>query len=698
MAKQARKDGALEVRARIEADEGGGLPSGEVVAYVFSGGGKLLDAQPLKDGVAKLRVPLGDEPAPGRVLIGPRVPDDVPALDELLRRGAIERHIRLEPKLPPLDVVVFPPDWLCWFLSRCTVNGTLLKRVDRDGVTVDLPVCDADVEIYEVDPLPILIPRLPDDILDRLRDVIVRQPIPIPFPEPDPGPLFPPVGPAPGPGPDPSPIMRAAHAGHVEPARAAQPAPQGLLEAISLAGSRDELRRLLLAHPLVVRPLICRFFPQLVTKNLLGTAHTDECGHFRLTFFRGCRNPDQPDLWFKATQQWFFGRMTIYAPTPIACHTWWNYSCGSEVTLYTTNPLALTCPPCGPVIAPDDFVMVWGIGRQSAHAIHGASADLPNTPAQRGLTSDGRPFGGLLRLRLDFDSSLRGTLGIRYYRVSWRAAGGTFQPLLDECHRHYKVGTPTGPTFVGYPLGPNVVGGAAGLFEIPPALPPAGEWTVADPVEDTSNAKFPSHLLVPRVPAASPTDNAGLHELKIELFDAAGAAVDAAALGVAWVVPDVDDLSTPGTFHGEAPAAGAVQAGAFVLPLHVDNNRCEASVGTPTLNGSAASDNCGVMRYAAAGGTVAMPYHAAHRNGFATRSFAVARGAGAPLVPPSVSGLPVTGGDFAPTATVAALRETCQIAAFSESLYVAASATDGWSRQSGLDASDVRAFTLAPQP
>jgi hypothetical protein len=62
-----------------------------------------------------------------------------------------------------------------------------------------------------------------------------------------------------------------------------------------------------------------------------------------------------------------------------------------------------------------------------------------------------------------------------------------------------------------------------------------------------------------------------------------------------------------------------------------------------------------------------------------------------------VSGQPVTGGDFAPTATVDHLRGGCEIAAFSENVYVSASATDGWGPQSGLDASAVRAFTLAPE-
>jgi hypothetical protein len=302
----------------------------------------------------------------------------------------------------------------------------------------------------------------------------------------------------------------------------------------------------------------------------------------------------------------------------------------------------------------------------------------------------------MLRLRMDFDSSLRNTLGIRYYRVSWRAAGGTFQPLLGECHRHYKVESASGLTIAGYALGPHVVGTTAGLFEIPPALPPEGDWTVADPVEDTTSAKFPSHLLVPGVPPASVTDNAGVHELMVELFDAAGAAVDAAALGVTWVVPDVDDLGTPGTFHGEAPAAGAIQGGAFVLPLHVDNNACEARVDPAELNSTPASPNCGVLRYGTAGGTVTMPYRAAHRNGFATHSFTLVRGAGPGSIPPSASGQPVTGGEFERSATADALRGTCSIAAFSETVYVSATATDGWGRQSGLDASATGAFTLAP--
>ena len=39
-------------------------------------------------------------------------------------------------------------------------------------MTLHLPVCQAAVDIYEVDPWPIIMPTLPDLDLDRLRDII----------------------------------------------------------------------------------------------------------------------------------------------------------------------------------------------------------------------------------------------------------------------------------------------------------------------------------------------------------------------------------------------------------------------------------------------------------------------------------------------------------------------------------------------
>ena len=124
-----------------------------------------------------------------------------------------------------------------------------------------------------------------------------------------------------------------------------------------------------------MRPLLCFFYPRFVTMQKVGETYTDDCGHFRTLFFKGCHNADTPDLYFKAHQRIFgFFEVTIYAPTPIACHTWWDYVCGTEVTLHTTSPFAVTCSPCPPVIGPENWVLFTAIGNHSVHGIFGGGA------------------------------------------------------------------------------------------------------------------------------------------------------------------------------------------------------------------------------------------------------------------------------------------------------------------------------------
>lgn len=92
-------------------------------------------------------------------------------------------------------------------------------------------------------------------------------------------------------------------------------------------------------------------------------------------------NPDTPDLYFKAYRAIGFFKIPIYAPTPVGCHTRWNYRCGTEVVLYTTSPWARTCAPCPPVEAPDNWVLVMAIGNLSLANIRGAS--LASTTMRR---------------------------------------------------------------------------------------------------------------------------------------------------------------------------------------------------------------------------------------------------------------------------------------------------------------------------
>jgi len=130
------------------------------------------------------------------------------------------------------------------------------------------------------------------------------------------------------------------------------------------------------------------------------------------------------------------------------------------------------------------------------------------------------------------------------------------------------------------------------------------------------------------------------------------------------------------------------------MRLHIDNNPVTAQIHPALLNGSVVADaNCGLIRYTnnPAADTVEIAYTASHPHGFADYTFDFRRGT--TPKPPSASGQAT--GTFSTTLTVAALLETCTIAAFAEDLTVRGRATDGWSRL-GYDAHDLAAFVLAP--
>jgi hypothetical protein len=132
--------------------------------------------------------------------------------------------------------------------------------------------------------------------------------------------------------------------------------------------------------------------------------------------------------------------------------------------------------------------------------------------------------------------------------------------------------------------------------------------------------------------------------------------------------------------------------------VRVDNNPTLARIGAPTLDGAPAGTACGVLADGGTTGTVATPFQAVQRNGYAAYSFSVLRGAGpAVLGAAGTAATTIAGPLPIPSGSAAALLGSCAIAGFSENLYVKHLATDGWSDQSQLDRSDVRAFVLAPE-
>lgn len=136
------------------------------------------------------------------------------------------------------------------------------------------------------------------------------------------------------------------------------------------------------------------------------------------------------------------------------------------------------------------------------------------------------------------------------------------------------------------------------------------------------------------------------------------------------------------------------------LTILVNNQSCVAVLSPPVLNlpPPTVADACGVLHYGTnKAATVALGFTASQPMGYATFSFALVRGVTpVTLVPALPSNAPVSTAASPITATVGVLLATCPTAGFAAELYVAASMTNGWGRQSQYDAEALMGFVLTP--
>ena len=414
------------------------------------------------------------------------------------------------------------------------------------------------------------------------------------------------------------------------------------------------------------------------------------------------------NLYFTASVDFGFFSVELDDLKPVACYTYWNYQCGTEVTLYTASPFAPLCAPCAPVDAPENYVLFRAIGNVPLSGIYGSSTllTLSATSANIGLAANlygagldspfGNPPGDAIYPRIEFDGSLRNSNLATYYQLSYRqGTSGSFTPLTGIVNRKYNHFV--GATLVTsvYNLGPQVVNGVPNLFEIPPDLPPpGGDWAFPDPPVDLANGVLDTSGF----PAP------GTYQLQLELFDMNGAVVNIGAAGIGYFVPTTEDPD--GTIHtANASTLGLVSGNSFIMTLHVDNRPTSGSLSAPLINGSPA-DACGVLHYSSGtgglAGTVTIQYTATQPGKFATYSYRLSRGV-TPLTPPTTSGQTSAATNPA-IVTMSALslltqpdQSVCDVAGFGEDLYVASLTTDGWNRVSDYDSDPPPVgFVLAP--
>lgn len=720
-------------------------------AYVFDERGELVEKAEIREG--KVELTRVSDLHHTRVFLAPqseKLEGRKPTIAMLERMGAYEPVLQGPNGL--LDRITVPGIIIDrWPFCFCYVRGRVVRASDNRAV------CNARVHICEVDRIPNLILQLPELELVRLRDdlleIIRNPPKPKPKPDPDPGPLFrmernPASAVTVSPQPEPPRGRSTLQSARLSPAArvALNPQPLPPRESFSAANlqttaasaaipvSAELLSGLQSTSNVVVRDVLVRNWKLIVPWLCLwpwwwwrfrcdevAVLTTDAHGRFETTLLYSCSG-DQPDLYFWVEFDFGSGFETVYHPW-IACHTYWNYACGTEVTIRVTDPRVPGCEEEPDL--PGCQVVVLSLGRIVA------VREVQTSGATEGLTSFGEPFGATLEPRVDFSrTELIVNKNIPYYRWSYRrltapdgGAGpvdvssvplGTWSVMTRDVYRHYKDGT-TYPSERMGPMPTSGVGAAPlpNLFRIrPEASPSGGEWMVLDETVDLATAYFDTDSLAGAPGSSAPATEdlaAGRYELKLELFTAAGALVNWTAAGIDLRITDQDAPFGVGPITtSPAPAYNRIISGGdtmgFRMVVRVDNNRCYAEI--LPVGGMVTPDPlCGFHNYNSPSDTATLSFVARHPNHFATYSFVTTR-ATAPVIPGATTsgtaGEPgtnlfneVTDFEYAKDVVISTLLGACSNAAFSERLDVMAMAINGYGTLTGYNRAANAAFALA---
>lgn len=721
---------------------------GTMTAFAFDRAGTLLDQGEIKAGKVTLSL-AKEQLGQARLYILPIVEgmeENKPNIKMMQRLDAYEAGVRTKGQL--IEAVRIPDIVVTrWFICFCLVRGRVVKGGSG------LPICSAKVHICEVDKIWRWIVRLPELEIFRLRDDLLKVYDPPileipPKPEPDPYFLARKLQPFskvekaainPQPEPPGSPVFLRDPASRervstaaITQARSMQQSGVELAPEIRAAlssSSIEVVRRTLIDNVRLILPNLCLWpYWWRLRCDEIATVETDAAGRFETIIPYLC-NGDKPDLYFWVTYEIESVWETVYHP-PLACNTYWNYACDSEVTLTVWDDRVPSCDE-EPDLA-GCTVQILSIGREvSMSEIHGNGASSAN----EGLTAFGQPFGGKLEPRVWFSrTALRDDKDIIYYRWSFRrlssgdgallATPGPWQHLNRTVVRHFAKVTGSGITHEPYPLGPKAIGTQNNLFEIKPnALPPGGvEWTVVDEREDLASAHFETQKLGSGANSCDKAlSSAGKYELKLELFKSDGSLVNWTTENIDLQITDVaapfgtDTVTTTAAadYHKIKNSSGETMA--FRMVLRVDNNCCQAEV-KPVAGVGLSLKPCGFIEFSP-GATANLSFVAGHPNNFATFSFSVKHGVSQPVHEASAAGrigvATIATNDPAPPAhayslsppntywesfSITTLLGGCSRAAFSEALHVWTMAIDGYKRLSSLDRFDHDAFALTPEP
>ena len=284
--------------------------------------------------------------------------------------------------------------------------------------------------------------------------------------------------------------------------------------------------------------------------------------------------------------------------------------------------------------------LLMGIGLIPATDVN-AVTGLATTPPASPYQVTNAPFGGTLPIMVNYQSA--DSAGAAFYQV---LVDGV--PQTDTWTTFFWNGV----TNVLQTVAAQTVGGSVGCYPVHPVAqlfnyqPPA----LGDELDST---RFSN----------------GLHTIQLQFLNSAGGKL----------TPNL--VSAP-------------------LKVLINNQSGVATLLPPVLNTTptpTTADACGVIHYGATKTTtVTLAYTATQPANFAFYSFALVRGVTAVGPPPTLpSNVPVPA-TTPITATVAQLLGACATGGFAAEVYVAATMTNGFTRQSQYDAEALMGFVLTP--
>lgn len=733
-----------------------------LVAFLFSRTGKLLETTGVHGDAVEFKT-LQTNPRLYKIYIAPAADKKI----ELVKSVAELEHFR------PFEVVLdinregiirpvrIPNEFAkFWFFRSCRVRGKVIKNFSIGNVTQDRGICHARVHICEVDRIWWWIHKIPDYIIKKIPEIIVTPQWPFPIPEPEP---FDPIGPiASELNPQPLPpragglqfnaasefsgrksitafnikntLNQEINNTRVAPvelasAQTAILASPKILHSLN-SGNTAAIRKSIVENFALFHPYFCHIrwlWPYFYRYDQVALVYTDLNGAFD-THFWYRNDGDKPDLYFWVEYLINGVWTTVYKPS-IPCHTYWDYACGSHVTIRVTDPRVRW--ECNDVID-GDIVWIKTIG-SSASVTHIKQHDETSVIQGKffnhiGLTdvfmapgaidAYRRPFGGTLNFIAQFGSGLPAN-GMYYYRWSYRKLrtedlfsvplsaptslhqGQTLYKAYSyeyydaALHKHFAENS--------FKLGPVSLNGEDDLYIIPPAFPSSSPVNAPElsPLWDQNTIT---------ISVDSTKFDDGLYEFFLELFDANGNKLSSIPKHL-FQVPHYSSFAPSVDAPDDYLVLNGSNADAFKMKVRIDNSKCETDIFKIKVNGAeVTSDCCGFVPYPP-NANIEIAFRAYHPQNFATFDFTVQKGT---CNDPSQTGFTNASGMVIGNAalynrdsasiyrhsfTPAQLLGICVDggkAAFAEYVYVAALATNGYDRLSYLDASDLAAFALEP--